>query len=110
MLAITITDRPTERTVTAPMRWVIAECHAPGPIHAARAAWFHSRLRAGITICDSDARQLEQWEASGDKRRLPCPAFDFARARAKLKERRAAYHAAAASLAAKPRLIPEQEA
>lgn len=107
---LAITDRPTERTVTLPMRAVIAECHAPGPIHPARAAWFHSRLRDGIVICDSDARQLEQWEGATDRQLRPSPGFDYAAARERLKSRRAAYHAAAASLDAKPRLIPEREA
>ena len=109
MLAI-ITDRPTERTVTLPMRAVIAECHAPGPIHPARAAWFHTRVRDGIVICDLDARQLEVWEGATERELRPSPGFDYATAHARLKERRAAYHAAAASLDAKPRLIPEQEA
>lgn len=107
---LAIIGRPPERTVTLPMRAVIAECHAPGPIHPARAAWFHMRLRDGITICTADAAQLEQWEACKDPRRLPCPGFDFARVRRELQERRAAFHAAAASLDAKPRLIPEREA
>ena len=107
---LAITDRQPTRTVTLPLRAVIAECHAPGPIHPARAAWFHMRLRDGITICTADALQLAQWEANPDKRRLPSPSFDIARVRRELMEKRATLNAAAASLDAKPRFIPEQEA
>ena len=107
---LAITDRQTPRDSHVTVRGMIAECHAPGPIHPARAAWFHTSLRDGITICDSDARQLERWEGATERELRPSPGFDYAAARARLKERRAAFHAAAASLDAKPRLIPEQEA
>ena len=109
MLAI-ITDRPTPRPSHVTTRDMIAECHSARPIHPARAAWFHARLRDGIVICDSDARQLERWECATERELRPSPGFDYAAAHARLKSRRAAYHAAAASLDAKPRLIPEQEA
>lgn len=109
MLAI-ITDRQTPRDSHVTVREMLAECHSPRPIHPARAAWFHSRLRDGIVICDSDARQLAQWEGATDRELRPSPGFNYETARARLKSRRAAYHAAAASLDAKPRLIPEQEA
>jgi hypothetical protein len=108
MVAI-ITERraiPAPYLTTAAM---VAECHAPTPIMPARAAWFHVRLAEGIAICTADAEQLERWE-TGDPRRRPSRGFDFARVRRELMARRSAYHAAAASLAAKPRLIPEQEA
>ena len=107
---LAITDRPTPRDSHVTVREMIAECHSPRPIHPARAAWFHTRLRDGITICDSDARQLEQWEGATERELRPSPGFDYAAARERLKSRRAAYHAAAASLDAKPRLIPEREA
>ena len=107
---LAITDRPTPRTSHVTVRDMIAECHSPRPIHPARAAWFHTRLRDGITICTADALQLAQWEANPDKRCLPSPSFDLARVRRELMEKRATLNAAAASLDAKPRLIPEQEA
>ena len=107
---LAITDRQTPRDSHVTVREMIAECHSARPIHPARAAWFHSRLRDGITICTADAAQLEQWETCKDPRRLPCPGFDFARVRRELQEKRAAFHAAAASLDAKPRFIPEREA
>lgn len=107
---LAITDRQTPRDSHVSVRDIIAECHSPRPIHPARAAWFHTRLRDGITICDADARQLAQWEGATDRKLRPSPGFDYAVARARLKSRRAAYHAAAASLDAKPRLIIEREA
>ena len=107
---LAITDRPTPRDSHVNVREMIVECHSPRPIHPARAAWFHTRLRDGIVICDSDAAQLERWEGATERQLRPSPGFDYAAARERLKSRRAAYHAAAASLDAKPRLIPEREA
>jgi hypothetical protein len=107
---LAITDRQTPRDSHVTVREMIAECHSARPIHPARAAWFHTRLRDGITICDSDAAQLERWEHAPEWKLKPSPGYDYAAARRRLQEKRAAFHAAAASLDAKPRFIPEREA
>ena len=87
------------------VREMLAECHTPAPILPDRAAWFHERIADGLAQCDDDAAQLVRWEASTDAKLRPSPGFDFAAAHSKVRANRAKFHAAAACLDAKPRIV-----